>query len=245
MSGWVKVPEEWFERDEVEDLGADAVMLHLSALAYSARHLTNGRVPGRALRRLWPVDDIPAVAKKLTDGGWWTRTEDGQWMLRDWEIHILAADEVEHLREQSRITSERYRRHKAGDHSMCDRCQYVKRNGASDGVTDKVTDSVSDTPSEPSRAEPNRTISERGERSAVGGVARSAIAPRAPRPPGGDPHVWVDDGSSVTCAECLLPSNHPLHTYHPFTRRSPETAECVICGQTNLHPYHQGSEATA
>lgn len=195
MSGWVKVPAEWFERDDVEQLGAEVVMLHLSALAYSARQLTNGVVSRRQLRRLWPVDDLDAAADRLVSAGFWQATDDG-FLIVDWRTFILAADEVASIREQSRITTERHRRHKADDHSMCDRCSAVRagRNGVRDASRDaSVTTSV--TPP-PNRTEPNRPLGREGG-SEVGAGARSAGATRPPRlvvgdeaTPLADPTPW-------------------------------------------------------
>ena len=118
MSGWVKTSVDWFEDPQVEELGAEAAMFHLSALAYTARHFTNGRLPTRALRRLYPVPDLDASVKVLVAAGKWQPVEDG-FLIVEWRCHTLAADEVERVREQSRITSEWYRRHQNNDHSMC------------------------------------------------------------------------------------------------------------------------------
>jgi len=189
MSGWVKTSDAWFEEARIEEIGADAAMLHLSGLAYSARHITNGLVPHRALRRLYPVADVDAALKTLTEAGLW-RPTDGGFLAVDWADHILSADEVEHLREKSRISSERNRRHDRGDHSKCDRCWYIRKHGHGDPVTDPVTDgsgdSVSDRP--PIRTEPNRPEGEgrRGEDEAGGSASSggsAALAASSAPPP--------------------------------------------------------------
>jgi len=180
MSGWVKVPAEWCERDGVEQLGAEGLALYLSALAYSARQLTNGRVPRRALRKLWPVDDLNAALDRLVTLGFWQAIDD-EFLIVDWRTFLLASDEVEKRREQTRVSSERYRRHQAGDHSMCERCHAVKRGDPSrDGSRH-----ASVTSSEPNRTEPNRPLGREGG-SEVGVGARSAEAPRPPRLQVGD-----------------------------------------------------------
>jgi hypothetical protein len=152
MSGWVKIPETWFEDETVEQIPSAAIVLHLSALADSARHLRDGRVPSRALRRLWP-DDMPAMVEVLLAAGWWEPTEGG-WHIPEWRSFILSADEIERKRADSRESSERHRRHKAGDHSMCDRCSFVKAGDSSPDT------SVTPLRSEPLRSEPNRTEGE-------------------------------------------------------------------------------------
>jgi hypothetical protein len=231
MSGWVKTSVDWFEDPLVEEIGADAAMLHLSGLAYCARHLTDGHLPTRALRRLYPVADLDASVKTLVEADKWQPIEGG-FLLVEWADHILSADEVDRMREQSRISSERYRRHKNNDHSMCDRCSYVRKHG--DAVTDAVTDSVNDAP--PVRTDPLRTEGEeRGGEEETGSSASSdgsaPLAASSPPPPGEpsrgevppwaaaaepppDVSVWVDwieikpDGTQVVHDE-LKPKGQP------------------------------------
>lgn len=183
MSGWVKAAEEWFEEPRIEDVGADAAMLHLSALAYCSRHLTNGHLPTRAMRRLYPVPEPDAAVEVLAKVGLWEATESG-WFIAEWADHILAADEVAHRREQSRITSERYRRHKQDDHSMCDRCSAVKK-----GVSDAVTDNVSDPP--PNRTAPLRPEGEEREREGEGDGSDSSHGSASLRRDSSPPPPWV------------------------------------------------------
>lgn len=193
MSGWVKIPETWFEDDVVDAMTGDAILLHLSALADCARNLRDGRLPSRALRRLRMVDDTDAMIRELVTAGWWAPTEDG-WFLRDWETFILSAAEVEHRRSASRETSERYRRHKAGDHSMCDRCAAVRDASRDKSVTSSVT--VPD----PIRSDPKGRGEERPDAGSPGGSPAPAEARALPLPA----HCHTGD-----C--CALPDIHPVH----------------------------------
>lgn len=201
MSGWVKVPVDWFGDDEVEDRSAAAIVLHLSALADCARHLRDGRLPARTLRRLWPVPNVDDVVRELVDAGWWAEVDDG-WQIVDWQTFILPADEVERMREQSRITSERYRRHKAGDHSMCDRCAFVRGGDKSRDASQQASPTASVTRL---RTDPIRTEGEEREEAGPGGSAgapptRPAEVSALPLPP----HPHTGD-----C--CALPDIHPVH----------------------------------
>jgi hypothetical protein len=194
MSGWVKVPEEWFDQEAIERLPAEVVLFHLTALAHTARHSTNGRLPSTAVRRLWPVTDPDAsVALLVTDGHW--SPYSGGWFLRDWQTFVLSAEEVEHRRELNRVRQERYRRHMLGDHSMCDRCSAVKAaNALRDASQDAlVTPSV--TPP-PNRTEPTRR----------GGEERGAAADSAGAPPARPAHEF---NPLADC--CPLPPEHPCH----------------------------------
>lgn len=192
MSGWVRIPETWFEDEAVEGMSTEAIVLHLSALADCARHARDGRLPRRALRRLWPCDDQSSRVTELVIAGWWDPRNDG-WYLVDWEDHILSAVEIDRRRATSRESSERYRRHKAGDHSMCSRCSAVRdqsRDASRGGSRDR---SVIDLRSDPTR---------RGGEEERGGSADSAGAPPARRLP--SPHAFGSD-----C--CPLPPQHPIH----------------------------------
>jgi hypothetical protein len=190
VSGWVKVPEEWFEQENIERLPAEAVVFHLTALAHAARHSTNGRLPSSAIRRLWPITDSDAtIALLITDGHWSPYT--GGWFLRDWQTFVLSAEEVEHRRELNRVRQERYRRHTLGDHSMCDRCSVVRAGNASQNAL--ATPSVT---RPPYRTEPTRR----------GGEGRWA----APTSAGATAALSVHEFNPLADC-CPLPPEHPCH----------------------------------
>lgn len=185
MSGWVRTATEWFEDPATEDLGADVVVLHLSALAYSAQHTTNGHVPRRALRRLYPVADPDAAVAALVDADWW-QPVDGGHQIASWADHILSEDEVHRIREQNRVRSERHRRHERGDHTMCERCWHVRKHGNS--VSNGVRDAASDAPrTDPTRPDPKGREGGEGEAGGIaspGGSASLATDPATPPDPG-------------------------------------------------------------
>jgi hypothetical protein len=181
VSGSVKVPGEWFERDDVEAIGAEAAMLHLSALAFSARQLTDGRISNRQLRRLWPTEEaVHKVVTTLVEAGWWEPVDDG-WQIAEWHDFILSSDEVAKVRSSWRDRKERQRRHERDDHSMCDRCAAVRNKSRSESRRDTSSDSrVESRPSEPNRTEPKERGSERG---AVAAVYDGPAAPPADEEP--------------------------------------------------------------
>ena len=120
---------------------------------------TDGHLPTRGLTRLYPVNDLDAAVTKLVTAEKWKPTDSG-YLIVDWEGPILPADRVKRMQEQSRVTSERHRRHEANDHSMCERCWYIRKHGR-DAVTDGVTAGVSDAP--PYRSVPIRPEGEERE----------------------------------------------------------------------------------
>ena len=176
MSGWVKTSVDWFEDPQIEELGAEATVLHLSGLAYTARHLRNGRLPIRALRRLYPVPDQESCVRALVETGTWQPVEDG-FLIVDWRKHILSSEEVDRMRKQSQITSERYRRHKGGDHSMCDRCSSVRKQ------RDGVTAGVSDAAPSPIRTEGEERRGEEETGSSASSDGSAPLAASSPTPP--------------------------------------------------------------
>jgi hypothetical protein len=203
MSGWVKIPETWLEDQDVEELSSDAILFHLSALAHSARHLRNGFVPERALRRLWLVPDPDAVLEALVKAGWWEAAEGG-WHVANWRTFILSAEEINHKREVSRESSERYRRHKAGDHSMCDRCSVVKAGDKSRDASVTFPDPIR------LRSDPTRRGEEReghGNAHSPGGSHAAedgeTTTPNVPRRYGQDcdctPAGKSADGECIAC----------------------------------------------
>ena len=204
MSGWIKIPDNWIENHKIEELGAEAVMLHLSALSLCSRQGSDGHLPSSALRRLWPCTDEDTAVKQLEAAEEWQRNDEG-WFLPNWNVHLLAADEVERRREISRTTSERYRRHKAGDHSMCDRCAAVKAGDASRDTS--VTTSVTRTRNATTRLDSERSSEERGE------VENGADPDGAAAPLGRATHAvdWDVDTNGYLCL-CGLPARNPVHT---------------------------------
>lgn len=197
MSGWVKVPEDWFSSEAVERLPAEVVLFHLSALAESGRHRRDGFVPVGWMRRLWLVDDPHSVVRELVTNGWWQPTEGG-WLIRDWRTFLLSAAEIEHRRSVSRESSERYRRHKAGDHSMCDRCSAV-RDASRDLSRDKSGDKSVTSP-DSIRSDPKGRRGEEGAGSVSADAEPTAATKRPP------PHNYNPSGDC-----CPLPPHHPVH----------------------------------
>lgn len=130
MSGpSVKIPADWLDSDTIEDLGGDTVVLMLTAFGWSARQTTNGVVPRRQLRKLWHVDDVDDAVDQLIKAG---EVEDrgADLYFVNWRDFILSQDEVDQARAGNRERSERSRRHKRGDHSMCrpDWCRAASRS---------------------------------------------------------------------------------------------------------------------
>ena len=187
MSGpSVKLPVDWLERDHLEDLGADVVMLMITALGYSARQTTNGVVPRRRLRKLWHVDDTEKAIELLVDVDEVEDRGDDVYFTR-WRDFILEADEVERMKATNRERTERSRRHQRGDHSMCrpswcreaarshDMSRDESRHQSRDSdVTVRVSDAD---PYRPDPTRPDLSGGERGKGRATAGRGSAGATP--------------------------------------------------------------------
>jgi hypothetical protein len=92
--------------EEFEELGAEAMALHVAALCYCNRLLTDGRIPARKAGALFPLDDPDLAIKTLTDAGVWVETKTG-YEIADFLTDQRPAETV--LRERQ-LKSERQRR---------------------------------------------------------------------------------------------------------------------------------------
>ena len=77
---WTRVPDDATET--LWDLSAAAFRLHISALVYCNRHLTDGYVPVSRLAALVPAYDPAHLAELITAGLW--DTVDGGYQLPGW-----------------------------------------------------------------------------------------------------------------------------------------------------------------
>lgn len=74
---WVKLPDELPEDPRWETAGTDAFALHIAAMAFCMRQLTDGVIPVARARRLWNLDDPSTTIAVLVDHGFWKSTEAG------------------------------------------------------------------------------------------------------------------------------------------------------------------------
>lgn len=91
---WVRLDDVLFDDPVFEEIGAEACMLHFSALAFSARNLSDGLIDRRSLRKLYPVSEVMDTVKALEDSGLWQRTDDG-WLINTWAQHLRTREAVE------------------------------------------------------------------------------------------------------------------------------------------------------
>lgn len=200
----VKVAADWLDSDRLEDMGADVVLLMLTALAWSARQTTNGVVPRRQLRKLWPVSNVDDAIELLIEAEE-VEAEGDDLMFVRWHEFILTAEEVDRIRELNRARDKRRRLHNRGDHSMC-QPKYCR---AADSLTreNHVGSRVSH--GDPTRPDPTQREEGEGGTDPDGAGAppdRAEVEARIGRPT----HAWAGD-----C--CPLPPEHHIHATGPRT----------------------------
>lgn len=74
---WVKLSDTFAEDPRLDQAGPLALALHVAALCYCNRQLTDGLIPRATVRRLLDLDDPEDVADRLVSARVWARTDDG------------------------------------------------------------------------------------------------------------------------------------------------------------------------
>jgi hypothetical protein len=118
---WTRLSDDFTDRPDVLRLSRSARLLHVEALVYCNRHLTDGLLPDHALTRITDAPDLMGDVAELADAGLWSRT-DGGWSV-DWSQQETA-EAVERRRDDNRVRQQRHnerkRRHARDDHTMCE-----------------------------------------------------------------------------------------------------------------------------
>jgi len=92
---WIKLDDEFAEHPKVEALGNEAFRLHLMALCYCGKHLTDGRIP-----RGWATRRASAdVLAELEHGGLWQPADDG-WVIHDYLDYNPTREQALDLKEK-------------------------------------------------------------------------------------------------------------------------------------------------
>jgi len=215
---WTRLGDDFNDRPDHLDCSRSARLLHVEALVYCNKHLTNGRIPFNALPRISDSEDIGADLKELADAGIWEATEDGKAWLLDWSDQE-PADDVKARQRRQADKQKRYRRrkelHADGDHSECDPrfCKKAVTGNATRNATSNETGVVT-----PSRPVPSRPLGRDRDRGAGPDLpsGRPALPDREElRCSHGYPNglAWTSRGSFLMCQEC----NQLVHKYFGTT----------------------------
>lgn len=152
MTTYAKFDQTHADDERWLDAGADAMALHVAAVVWCDRQLTDGHITnGMALRVCLavPPDRAPQAIAALVEHGFWRATAKG-YRIERFHEHAFPADQVRRTRARWRADKDRRRQHNLGDHSLCKDPKFCPaiRDGAStvestaDGTTDGTVDST-------------------------------------------------------------------------------------------------------
>lgn len=137
---WVRLDDGFDDHPKILDLSDQAYRLHVGALCFCARTLTDGFVSEGALRRLVNGGHVA----ELVDAGLW-EAGDGGWWIHDFLDYNQSAEQVLEEREKARERQRRARenrRSKTPD-TPPDDTGHTARHAVTTDVTETVTHGVS------------------------------------------------------------------------------------------------------
>jgi hypothetical protein len=108
-STWIRIEDTMPEHPKFLKAGPRASWLFVSTLCWSARLLTDGRVPAEAFPRIMPEPDIADLVDILVNVGLLDRTDDG-YQIHNYEQHQRTRAQVEEDREKNRRRQQRVRK---------------------------------------------------------------------------------------------------------------------------------------
>ena len=103
---WVRIDDTFPEHPKVVGLSAVAFRLHVAAICYASRNLTDGFIPLGAVRTL--PGGTPNRAKELADAGLWI-TDGPGWQLHDYLDYNRSRGDVEAERDTAKDRMKRVR----------------------------------------------------------------------------------------------------------------------------------------
>ncbi|HXT99506.1 MAG TPA: hypothetical protein VN903_00850 [Polyangia bacterium] len=90
---WVRLADDFADHPKLVAAGPLAGWLWLCGIAYSNRYLTDGFIPGGAVRRLADIEDTAALVARLVDVGLWEHARGG-YRVHDYESYQPTAESV-------------------------------------------------------------------------------------------------------------------------------------------------------
>lgn len=152
---WTRLSDNFSDRPDLLRVSRSARLLHVEALIYCNKHLTDGHLPVNAVPRITDAPDAAdLVAELLTEQVW---EASGSKYVLDWTDQE-PAERVRTRRASGKKRQDAFRDrealHASGDHSKClpSKCPALRRNGVTGGVTDDVGNRT------PSRPVPTRPV---------------------------------------------------------------------------------------
>lgn len=178
----------------LEPGGANAMALHLGALAYSDNHGLDGIIPDKLVPHVSLAvspGDVPSALQILLDFGFWAKMSRDKYAIQEYERTNFTKAQADEFREREANKKRRQRLHSAGDHSLCTSakwCPAVKeREQLSQGDTRGTRPSTAKRDTRGSIPSPYKSIRPQGSMDVMDGDVGpagpdSAGATSSPRP---------------------------------------------------------------
>lgn len=108
---WVKLTDVFPEDPRVSELSHRAFRLHVTALCYCSRNLTDGHVTGNALRAIAGSAGVArSTVADLLSAGLWAQNGDGGYLIPKFLDYNPSAEQVRADREQARLRMQNLRK---------------------------------------------------------------------------------------------------------------------------------------
>lgn len=104
---WVKIDDLMLEHPKILRLSSDAFRVHIAAICYSSRNLTDGHILDAALPGLSATNGI---TKELERAKVWNRERGRGWVVHDYLVYNRSRAQVLAEREDARARRKKSRR---------------------------------------------------------------------------------------------------------------------------------------
>lgn len=212
---YIKVEQTHTDDERWIKAGADAFAVHIAALVYCDRQLTDGKISEAMALRVSlavPPDRAKVAVGELVAQGFWTATDNG-YLIEKYEEHAFPAEQIKRTRKRWETDKRRRAQHQVGDHSLCKDPKFCPAL-RDDGSTVESTVASTGGRSHLYKTQPNQTRPDR--RSGSGKRVANGTAPADAGPPARtwvtkEQHPFADAGSDGLTCLCALPPEHPIH----------------------------------
>lgn len=100
---WAKLDDSFPENIKISGLSDRLFRLHVTAICYAARNLTDGEIPENQLRKLGGNQKL---AKALSEAGLWETTSRGSYVIHDYLEYNPSRADVDAERERKRLAGQ-------------------------------------------------------------------------------------------------------------------------------------------
>lgn len=117
---WLKISDEFLEDDTVLELKDRGYRLHVSAMVYSSRNLTDGVISVRSIKVLEAILAYPLskFVAELIDSGLWIPTVGGGYEIKNFLKYNPPASEVKARRDRDAARQRKHRADRAAEETQ-------------------------------------------------------------------------------------------------------------------------------